>query len=87
MNFKDIKVYREKRFAIEKEIKTKRLFITFPVYNGLAEYTEFYEISNEELELFNQNEEKLFHFVDECKNRKHDQRLLLPPGKQRGEPC
>ncbi|MDD0854139.1 hypothetical protein HBN50_13585 [Halobacteriovorax sp. GB3] len=86
MKFEDIKVYRGQRFSIEKEIETQKLYITFPVFNGRVEYTEFYEISELELEKFLLDEDHLFIFVQECRNKLHDDRLLLEPGSSRGTP-
>ncbi|MBF0315821.1 MAG: hypothetical protein HQK52_20535 [Oligoflexia bacterium] len=86
MKFVDVKVFREERFSVEKDIESDRIFITFPVYNGLSEYSEFYEISNEEFNKFSNDLDLLKIFVNECKNYKHDNRLLMKPGRIRGRP-
>ena len=86
MRFIDVKVFNNERFSIEKNVETGNLYVSFPVFNGLAEYSEFYFISDEEYLDFQKDEAKLFHFVQECKEQKHDDRLLLKPGRLRGTP-
>ncbi|MBF0300960.1 MAG: hypothetical protein HQK51_19790 [Oligoflexia bacterium] len=81
-----VKIFREDRFSIEQETDSGKYYITFPVFNGLAEYAEFYEISNGEFDKFNIDLESLKDFVRDCKNRKNDARLLEKPGRIRGEP-
>lgn len=86
MSFVDIAVFRAERFAIEREVESGRTFVSFPVFNGLAEYSEFYEISQAELDAFTRDEPLLKAFVQECRERKHDNRLLFKPGAIRGDP-
>lgn len=87
MKLRDVFVSKEDRFAIEEDLETGAYYISFPVFNGLTEYSEFYKISKEELDLFLGNVNLLKDFVMNCKNRKMDERLLMKPGKVRGNPC
>lgn len=87
MKFKDILVNKENRFAIEEDLESGNFYISFPVFNGLAEYSEFYKISQEELDNFLINMDLLKDFVKKCKDRHMDDRLLMKPGRLRGEPC
>jgi hypothetical protein len=87
MKFRDILVNKERRYAIEEDLESGTFYITFPVFNGLTEYSEFYKISNKELEIFLANIDLLENFVKKCKERKMDDRLLMKPGRLRGEPC
>ena len=87
MKLEDILVNKEDRFAIEKDIESGECYISFPVFNGLAEYAEFYKINREELELFLTDSIILKEFVAKCKGRQMDDRLLMKPGRLRGKPC
>ncbi len=87
MKFSDIKVFKNERFSIEKEIISNKYCISFPVCNHMGQYTEFYEITDEEFKQFTSNYDLLTQFVNECKQRKNDNRLLEKPGKWRGDPC
>jgi len=87
MKFKDILVDKESRFAIEEDLESGNFYISFPVFNGLAEYSEFYRISHDELIEFMNNIDYLKEFVRKCKDRQMDDRLLMTPGRIRGEPC
>jgi hypothetical protein len=51
MKFIKIKVFKEDRFSNEQEEGFGKYAINFPVFNGLAEYSEFYEISESELNI------------------------------------
>lgn len=87
MKSEPLKVFKAERFSIEYAPQFGVHCIAFPVFNGLAEYDEFYRISPEELEHFNQDFEALKAFVEECRKRLHDDRLLEKPGRLRGSPC
>jgi hypothetical protein len=86
MNFVTIFLNKTERFSIDLETKFQKISVTIPVSNGLAEYEEFYEISEGELELFTNDDTLLKSFVHDCKNRKNDDRLLYKPGRLRGYP-
>lgn len=86
LRFDVVRVFKEQRFAIEREEESGKYYITFPVFNGMVEYAEFYLISDIELANFMSNYDLLFKFVKECKDRKCDERLLHKPGRVRGEP-
>ena len=45
------------------------------------------KITDEEFKQFTSNYDLLTQFVNECKQRKNDNRLLEKPGKWRGDPC
>lgn len=87
MKFRDILVDKEYRFAIEEDLESGNFYISFPVFNGLSEYSEFYQINQHELINFLNNRDLLKEFVKKCKDRQMDDRLLMKPGRIRGEPC
>ncbi|MCX6132141.1 MAG: hypothetical protein NTX25_24175 [Proteobacteria bacterium] len=61
--------------------------LSFPFFNGLAEYSEFYKLSQAELDEFLKNKDALRDFVKQCKGLQMDDRLYMKPGRLRGEPC
>jgi hypothetical protein len=84
MKFINIFINKDERFFIKREIKSEKLYLAFAVFNGLAEYNEYYEISEVEFKNFMNDENLLKAFVHECKDQKNDSRLLLKPGRLRG---
>jgi hypothetical protein len=87
MNFESFIIFRKERFSIGIEKDSGKYFVSFPVFNGMVEYSEYYEISNQEYAIFNKDIEQLREFVAKCKNHKEDFRLIEKPGSIRGEPC
>ncbi len=87
MKLVNVEVFRNERFAIKKDPDTGFFFISFPVFNGMAEYNEYYRVTEDEMKLFSEDKSLLFSFVEECKAQKHDERLLFKPGRVRGSAC
>lgn len=87
MKFKDIKVFREERYSIEQDVDSGKYYLSFPVFNGLAEYNELYEIPPGELELILGDEKVRMQMVEKSRRRENDDRLLFKPGRVRGTPC
>ncbi len=86
MKFVIVKVFKDDRFALEKDVDTGNYYVTFPVFNGLAEYSEFYKITEVEFDDFISDQVLLKQFVKACRERKNDDRLLMKPGRLRGDP-
>jgi hypothetical protein len=87
MNFETLIVFKKERFAIEREIDSGKYCVSFPVFNGIVEYSEYYEITDAEFSVFKVDLQFLQQFVSRCKNREEDQRLMGKSGPIRGEPC
>jgi len=81
-----IKQIKEDRFAFAKDEESGKYCISIPVFNGMAEYNEYYEISNHEYDEFSANLKKAKTFVQNCRERKEDARLMQKPGRMRGSP-
>jgi len=77
--FQDVKVSREKRYALGRETTTDKHYLSFPVRNSYVDYIEYYEISLEQFNLFLTNEDLLIEFLDRCKRRKMDHLFLFYP--------
>ncbi|WP_395734742.1 hypothetical protein [Prosthecobacter sp.] len=87
MKFTDIKVFRNERCSIEQDVDSGRHYLSFPVFNGLAEYDELYEILPDELESILNDDEARRQLLEKSRTRKNDERLLFKPGRIRGSPC
>jgi hypothetical protein len=87
MKFNDTKFSKEHRFSIGIEEESKKFYISFPAFNGMAEYEEYFEISKEEYDHFILDENMAKPFVLRCKQRKEDDRLIYQPSVKRGTPC
>jgi len=84
MRFRDILVRKEERYSIGVEELTGRYYLSIPVANNLVDYEEYYEINKEEFDAFNVSVVAVAEFVQQCRNRKQDNRLMMKPGKDRG---
>jgi len=80
----DILVDREKRFSVEFDKNTNTPCISFPVRNSMCEYEEYYWLEDEEYHLFLHDRDALWAFVERCKEREMDERLMFHPGSRRG---
>lgn len=78
-NFSDIKVSKEERYALGKEITTDKYYLSFPLRNGYVDYSEYYEISPEQLDEFLTNEDVLIDFLTKCRRRKMDNLMIFYP--------
>lgn len=86
---KDLIVFREERVAIEWSEKFQKYVISIPVRNDLVEYSEEYEITEEEFDHFASPEgyKDLMALAAKCRARQNDEKLQEKPGRQRGWPC
>lgn len=87
MKFTDIRVFRKERYSIEQDAESGRYYLSFPVFNGLAEYDELYEILPGEVESILNDEAARRQLVEKSRKRENDERLLFKPGRVRGYPC
>jgi hypothetical protein len=47
MQFDDIFIFKSERFAVGQEQDSGKYYLSIPVSNGLVEYEEYYEITQE----------------------------------------
>ena len=52
----------------------------------LVDYDEYYRLTQDEHRSFVVDIAKATAFAEECRQRWRDDRLILPPGRDRGEP-
>ncbi|KAA1248568.1 hypothetical protein F0Q45_19890 [Mycobacterium simiae] len=86
MKFDDTYFSREDRYSLGVESTSGRYYASIPVSNGLVDYEEYYELSQEEYDAFLQDGEAAVEFVEACRRHEHDDLLLQKPGKNRGTP-
>ena len=75
------------QFHLENHLDRFEKYLSFPVFNGMAEYTEYYEILPDELDAIMNNEAFRKRVLAKSRNRQNDDRLLFKPGRMRGSPC
>jgi hypothetical protein len=86
MNFKDVAVNRQQRYAIGTEQTTGKHYVSFPVSNGTIEYEEYYEIDQAMFDKFRADLDSALPFVERARNRLEDPRLMYQPSTKRGSP-
>ena len=84
MRWNCVYVDKVRRFSLEIEEESGRTFVSIPVYNGMVEYEEWYEVDAQDFERYRADPTLAFDFVERCKARQLDHLLLLPPGRDRG---
>lgn len=72
------------RFSLERGVTTGKPVLSIPVTNQMAEYDEWYSISEEEFEQFMADHDLAKDFAVRCGYRQMDERLVLKPGRVRG---
>jgi hypothetical protein len=84
MRFDDLHVDREGRFSLGVEVATGRPFLSIPVANGLADYEEYYLVSQGLLDGYPANRDEVLGLANRCRRRENDAALIIPPGPNRG---
>lgn len=84
MRFRAILVNREHRYALEREARTDLPAFSIPVRNAVAEYDEYYRLSEPEFAELMSDPRAALTFATRCGRREMDDRLIVPPGTDRG---
>jgi hypothetical protein len=84
MTFKDVVVNRELRYSVGVEETSGRHYISIPVSNGIVDYEEYYEIDLLAFEHYRADPDSALEFVERCRMRQMDDRLIVKPGRNRG---
>lgn len=77
---------REHCYALGIESPTKCFYLSIPVGTGMIDYDEYYNLSEGEYRHFMDSADAAIAFADECRDREHDDRLIIKPGDNRGAP-
>jgi len=84
MKFQDVAVNREERYALGTEQASGRHYLSIPVSNGLVDYEEYYELSQDEFDRYRADLGSALPLVQQARNRQVDHRLIQQPGSKRG---
>ncbi|WP_434778580.1 hypothetical protein [Neisseria sp. Ec49-e6-T10] len=74
------------RFTIGQFHEINKYYISIPVRNMLIDYDEYYEINKDTFDKFLDDPQTALPFVEQCRERKLDDLLILKPGRDRGDP-
>ena len=87
MKLTPVRVFKQQRYSIERDDDTGIYYMSFPVFNGMVEYEEYYEIMPSELDDIMNDEKVRMQFLEKSRNHQNDDRILFKPGRLRGDPC
>ena len=83
--FTDTFVSRAHMFSIGIEQTSGRYSVSIPVSNGMVDYEEYYEIDAETYQRFSDDAQAALAFVERCRRHELDDRLIVKPGRLRGD--
>jgi len=86
MKFDDTFFSRDGRYSIGVESTSGRYYVSIPVSNGIVDYEEDYELSQDQYDNFLNDSAAAIEFVEACRRREHGDLLLQRPGTNRGTP-
>lgn len=84
MKFKDVAVNRDERYALGVEEDSGKYYVSIPVSNGMVDYEEYYEIDKATFDGYRADLGSARDFVERCRKRQEDDRLIVKPGRNRG---
>jgi hypothetical protein len=86
MKFDDIFIFKKERFSIGQETDSGKFYLSIPVFNGMVEYEEYYEMTKEEFERFSDALVSMRELAELCRSHNNDENLIMKPGRLRGSP-
>lgn len=86
MKFDNIHFTREGRYSIGVESTSGRYYASIPVSNGIVDYEEYYELTEDQYRDFLSDKDAAIAFITACRKREHEDLLLQKPGSNRGTP-
>ncbi|WP_091709221.1 hypothetical protein [Microbacterium sp. cf046] len=86
MRFVDAFIDKAGRYSLGVEEESATAYLSIPVGSNLADYEEYYSLSDEEYSGLLADSDAARLFAEQCRHREHDDRLILKPGWNRGEP-
>ncbi|WP_285727957.1 hypothetical protein [Psychromicrobium xiongbiense] len=76
----------EGRYSLGTVEETGQPFLSIPVTIGVADYEEYYALSDDEYRLLLADPREAAAFAEACRDRTQDERLIQKPGWNRGIP-
>ncbi|WP_344737295.1 hypothetical protein [Microbacterium awajiense] len=86
MRFVSSFVDREAGYALGVEQESATAYLSIPVSNTLTDYEEYYALTEAEYDALLADAGLARAFAESCRRREQDERLILKPGTDRGEP-
>jgi len=84
MKFKDVAVNRDERYALGIEQDSGKYYVSIPVSNGMVDYEEYYEFDKATFDQYRADLGSARDFVERCRRRQEDDKLIVKPGRNRG---
>lgn len=84
LRFEDATVDREGLLSLGRDRQGGQYYLSIPVANQMVDYEEHFRLDAAEYARFLADRQSARIFADECRARLHDDRLILPPGSDRG---
>jgi hypothetical protein len=82
--FVDSVISRDGRYALGTDMVGGQPYLSIPVSNRLADYEEYYRLTEAERATFANDPVLAAAFAARCRSREMDDRLIIPPGADRG---
>ena len=82
--FRAMYVNRGDRYALERDRRSGAPVFSIPVSNSLADYCEYYALSEDEFRAMVEDKALARDFARRCGRRELDERLIFQPGTDRG---
>ncbi len=79
-------VSEKNRYGLGVDTDSGKHFLAIPVTIGVADYNEYYEVSDAVFAGYLANPDAALTFAEECRRREHDDLLIVQPGWNRGIP-
>lgn len=86
VKFEKAFVSRENRYSLGIETESGTPYLAIPVSNQLVDYMEYYRLSDDEYNRFQNDQALALEFANSCRDRQQDHRLFMQPGTDRGVP-
>ena len=86
MMYRLLQTFREENFCLDRELDSGMICLCIPVFDGVRQYGERYELTLEEYERSRLEPAWLVSLAEKCRRRENDDRLVDLPPLVRGEP-
>ena len=86
MKPQDAFISREDRYSLGLDLESNRHYASLPVSNRMVDYEEYFVLSDVEYADYLADPASAIAFIEECRRREHDDRLMQLPGSDGGTP-
>lgn len=82
--YKDVFTSKKYFYTVGYDFNLRSYFLSILVSKLRTDYDEYYYITEEQCKIFSENEEEGRTFSNECREHKHDDKLMIAPGQDQG---